>query len=191
MNSFLNSNFLNICRLLVLLTIKQGLSKIQKQIKKIMLLMPPTCNSSPPASRRNTLDKKQVRRRFVAQSADYLGQPGSSNHGSYPANLGNYLPPSSGNYLTGSYLASPCSYLVEAGSYLAGPCSYVTGSCYLARPGGSHLVGTSSSYLGGGGGGSYLARSRDYLTRSLSSYLGWPADQLEVVEEAYLLVDMS
>ena len=148
-------NFLR--RLLVLLTIKQGLSKIQKQIKKIMLLMPPV---SPPPSRHNTLEKKQVRRRHTGSC--HLGQSGSGRaagrRSRYLARVGGSLA-SLGSYLTGC-LASLGSYLIETSGYL-------------------------------GGAGSYLAQSRDYLTRSVSSYLSWPADQLEVVEEAYLLQDMS
>ena len=155
-------NFLR--RLLVLLTIKQGLSKIQKQIKKIMLLMPPV---SPPPSRHNTLEKKQVRRRHTGSC--HLGQSGSGRaagrRSRYLARVGGSLA-SLGSYLTGC--------LASLGSYLTGSRSY--------------LIETSS-YLGGAG--SYLAQSRDYLTRSVSSYLSWPADQLEVVEEAYLLQDMS
>jgi len=45
--------------LLVLLTIKQGLTRIQKQVKRILVLMPTTSHSQPP-SRPNTLEKKQV-----------------------------------------------------------------------------------------------------------------------------------
>jgi len=43
--------------LLVLMTIKQGLTRIQKQVKRILVLMPPM---SPSSTRPNTLEKKQV-----------------------------------------------------------------------------------------------------------------------------------
>lgn len=46
--------------LLVLLTIKQGLTRIQKQVKRILVLMPSTSSHSQPNSRPNTLEKKQV-----------------------------------------------------------------------------------------------------------------------------------
>ena len=49
------------CRLFVLLTIKQSLTKLQKQIKKILVIM----SMSPPPSKPSTLEKKQVTRTIL------------------------------------------------------------------------------------------------------------------------------
>ena len=47
-------------RLIVLITIRRGISKLQKQIKKIIHIM----SMSPPPSRRNTLEKNHVRMKY-------------------------------------------------------------------------------------------------------------------------------
>ncbi|XP_023347353.1 uncharacterized protein LOC111716156 [Eurytemora carolleeae] len=52
--------------LLVLVTIKQGLTRIQKQVKRILVLMPPI---SQPPSRPNTLEKKQNEKQLILKKA--------------------------------------------------------------------------------------------------------------------------
>ena len=183
-------------RLLVLLTIKQGLSKIQKQIKKIMMLMPPV---TPPSSRPNTLEKKQVRHNPAPHTGSHLHPPPS-----YLARLRGCLFVS-GSFFPRSYMIRLRSgYLLKKGSFLAivRSCFAGRGSCRIgsgsghAAPGSGNADG-SCGYLSGARG--CLAHSRDYLGRSVSSYLGsnvssylgFPVDLLEMVEEAYLLQDMT
>ena len=227
----------------MLLTIKQGLSKIQKQIKKIMQLMPPV---TPPSSRPNTLEKKQVRHNthHLAHTGSCLGYTGSClactgsclaytgsctvHTGSLISYTGSYMADTGSSCLTRlgswpafelrSHLTNLRSYLAVRsrcinrkrkcrkcnfqshhegdasnsdscdGSYLDGSSGCVAQpSSYLTEPGSG--LARSRSYLTEPG--SRLARSRSYLSRSVSSFLGLPADLLEVVEEAYLLQDMS
>ena len=62
------------CRLFVLLTIKQSLTKLQKQIKKILVIM----SMSPPPSKPSTLEKKQVKLWNSSHTVDIIlnkGQP--------------------------------------------------------------------------------------------------------------------